>query len=131
MAKQPAVRVEGLRELRRDLRRIDPQIAKELQRELKDAAGKVAAEAALLAPRRTGALAESYRPFTSGNIAGVRSRLPYAAVHEYGGTISPRGTDILIKRSEPVTRAVERQTESIVEHVGDAIETAARNAGWR
>src|SRR5687768_14091777 len=114
-----AVKVEGLAELRRDLRLLEPATAKEVQRVLRDAAGVIAREAALLAPRRTGALAESYRPYTRGNRAGVRSRLPYAAVHEYGGTISPRGTDILIQRSEPVTRAVERQTDTVVRELGD------------
>lgn len=110
---------------------MEPETGKALQRELKEVVGKVAAEAALLAPRRTGALAESYKAYTRGNVAGVRSALPYAGVIEFGGTISPRGTPITIQRSAPITRAVQRQTDSIVEHVGDAIDTAARRAGWR
>lgn len=125
-----AVKVNGLAELRRDLRRLQPETAKQIQRVLKDAAGVIAHEAALLAPRKTGALAESYRPFTRGNRAGVRSRLEYAAVHEYGGTISPRGVDILIKRSEPVTRAVERETDTIVRELAAGMEIAAQNSGW-
>jgi hypothetical protein len=51
-------------------------------------------------------------------------------VIEYGGTISPRGTDITIKRSEPVTRAVQRQTDTIVDAFGDAVERAADKTGW-
>lgn len=126
-----AVKVNGLAELRRDLRRLEPATLKEIQRTLKGAADVVAREAALLAPRRTGALAASYKPYTRGNRAGVRSNLPYAAVHEYGGTISPRGADILIRRSEPITRAVERQADTVVREIGDGIERAALQSGWR
>jgi hypothetical protein len=125
------VRTEGLRDFRRDLKRMDPQLDKELRVELRDAVVKVTARAALLAPRRTGALAKSYRPFVTQRQAGIRSSLPYAPVIEYGGTISPRGTDIVIKRSEPVTRAVERETDEIVDAFGDAVERAADKTGWR
>lgn len=97
---------------------------------LKDAAGIAAETARLLAPGRTGALAESYRAFTRGNVAGVRSPLPYAGVIEYGGTISPRGVPILIQRQAPITRAIERERDAIVERLGDGIEEAARRAGF-
>jgi hypothetical protein len=125
-----AVKVNGLAELRRDLRRLEPTTAKEIQRVLKEGAEIVAREAALLAPRRTGALAESYKAYTRGARAGVRSSLPYAAVHEYGGTIRPRGTPILIQRSEPITRAVERQANAIVDELAAGIEAATSRDGW-
>jgi hypothetical protein len=125
------VNTDGLRDFRRDLRRLEPEVDKELRGELRDAVGKVAAIAALLAPRRTGTLARSYRPFVTQRTAGIRSTLPYAPVIEYGGTISPRGTDILIRRSEPVTRAVQRETDRIVDEFGDAVERAADQTGWR
>jgi hypothetical protein len=130
VAKDFEVHTEGLRDFRRDLKHLDPQLDKELRVELREAVGKVTAQAALLAPRRTGALARSYRPFVMQRSAGVRSRLPYAPVIEYGGTIRPRGVPILIQRSQPVTRAVERQTEQIVSEFADAVDRAARKAGW-
>lgn len=130
MADDFAVGTDGLREFRRDLKRLDPAVARELQTELRDAAGKVAAQAALLAPRRTGRLARSYRAFVRLRAAGVRSSLPYAPVIEYGGSIQPRGVDILFKRAEPVTRAVERQAGMIVDEFGDAVERAADKTGW-
>jgi hypothetical protein len=46
------------------------------------------------------------------------------------GTISPKGTPITIRRYEPVTRAVERRRDAIVDDIGDALETAALRAGW-
>jgi hypothetical protein len=124
------VRVDGLRDFRRDLKRLDKDLPKELNKEIKEVVGKVAVDAALSAPRDSGALARSYRPFTRGNIAGVRSPLPYAGVIEYGGTISPKGTPITIRKYEPVTRAVERQRDHLVEEIGDAIERASHRAGW-
>jgi phage gpG-like protein len=130
MAKDFDVHVDGLREFRRDLKRTDAEVAKGLQKELKGAVAKVSIEAAATAPRKSGALSRSYRPFTRGNIAGVRSTLPYAGVIEYGGTIRPKGTDITIRKYEPVTRAVERRREQIVNDIGDAIESAAIRAGW-
>jgi hypothetical protein len=125
------VRTDSLREFRRDLRRLSPELDKELRQEMRDVVGKVAAQAALLAPRRTGTLARSYRPFVTQRSAGIRSALPYAPVIEYGGTIAPRGVDITFRRSEPVTRAVMRETDQIVESFSDAVERAADQTGWR
>lgn len=131
MAKEFDVNVHGLAELRRDLRAQDRETLKEVQGALKRGAELTAREAASLAPNRTGQLAAGYRPFTRGNIAGVRNRVPYAGVIEYGGTISPKGTRIEIRRYEPVTRAVERQRDRIVQEIGDGIQAAADRTGWR
>lgn len=125
-----AVQAKGLAELRRDLRRLNPEALKEIREALKDAAGLAARTASGLAPVRSGALSRSYQPFTRGNIAGVRSNLPYAGVVEFGGTIRPRGTPITIRRYEPIQRAVEQQRDQIVESLGDGIEDAARRTGW-
>jgi hypothetical protein len=124
------VEVKGLAEFRRDLRLMEPEVGKDVQRVLRGAVAMVAAQASLLAPRKTGALAGSYRPYTRGNRAGVRSRLPYAGVVEYGGTISPRGTPIKFRRSLPVTRAVLREQDEIVEALAGGIQAAAHRTGW-
>ncbi len=125
------VRTEGLAELRRDLKRLDPLIDKELRESIRDAAGKVAVTAGALAPRDSGELAHSIRPFVSGVRASVGSTLPYAGVHEFGGVISPRGTPITIRPSGFVGRAVEDHADQLVEDIGDGIDRAARRAGWR
>ncbi len=126
-----AVRIEGLAELRRDLRRMQPDARKEVTRALREGAVVVAAASGPLAKRRTGRLAQSFRPGASGNSAFVRSRLPYAAVQEFGGTIAPRGTPITIRPQPAVTRALELTEERIVDKVGDAIDEVARRNGWR
>jgi hypothetical protein len=130
MATELTVQVKGLAELRRDLRRLDREMLGEVRDTLKRGADIIARDAASLAPRRTGALAASYRAFTRGNLAGVRSNLPYAGVVEYGGTISPRGVPILFQRSAPVTRAAERQADSVAREVADGIDKAALRSGW-
>jgi hypothetical protein len=132
MAKADAaeIRVDGLRQLRRDLKELGGTVDKGLTRQLRYEVGKVATEAGNLAPFDSGQLAASYRPFVTQRTAGVRSRLPYAPVIEYGGTIRPRGVDITFARSEPVTRAVLRTADEIVDGFTAAIERAARSAGW-
>jgi phage gpG-like protein len=125
-----AVRIEGLAELRRDLRKMQPDTLKEMRSELKAAAVIVAVASRPLAARRSGTLAASFRPGTAGNTAFVRSRLPYAAVHEFGGTIRPKGAPITIKAQPAPTRALEAATDRIVDSIGDGIERVAGRNGW-
>jgi hypothetical protein len=125
-----AVRVEGLADLRRDLRKMQPAALKEIRDVLKHSAEIVAVEARARAPRLTGKLAASIRPGTAGNSAVVRSRLPYAVVHEFGGTIRPRGAPIRIKRREMVTGALAHRQDAIVRALADGIDRAAARNGW-
>jgi hypothetical protein len=125
------VKVDGLAEFRRDLRRLDRESLGQIRDSLKEAADIVARRAALLAPRRTGALAASYKPFTAGNRAGVRSNLPYAGVVEYGGTIRPRGYDIRFRRALPLTRARDMEAGAVVDDLADRIDVVARRSGWK
>jgi hypothetical protein len=126
-----AVKTKGVRDLRRDLRGTDRAANREMGRVLRAAAGRVATEAAATAPRRTGALAASYRPYVRGAAAGVRSRLVYAPIIEYGGTIRPRGYDITFPRREIVSRAAAREADRVVEELAVGIERVAAEHGWR
>ena len=127
-----AIRVEGLADVRSSLRKLERTgERKEVTRALKEGATVVATTARPFAARRTGKLAASFRPGASGNSAFVRSRLPYAAVQEFGGTIRPKGTAITIKAQPAVTRALESKEEAIAEKVGDALDAVFRAAGWR
>ena len=108
----------------------DKEADKELRKSIRTAALKVAAEAAASAPRRSGALAKSIRPYVSGAKASIGSTLPYAGVVHWGGTIHPRGVDIKFPRTEFITKAVARHTDQIVDDIGDGIERAALRAGW-
>lgn len=120
-----AIRVEGLAALRKDLRQMQPDARKEVTRALKEGASVVATSARPLAPKRTGRLAASYRAGAAGNTAFVRSRLPYAAVQEFGWRA--RG----IRPQPAVTRALDLKEDSIVDAVGDALDGVAGRNGWR
>lgn len=125
-----AVRIEGLASLRRDLRAMQPAARKEVTKALKEGAKIVAQASGPLAARKTGTLAGSFKAGAAGNSAFVRSRVPYAAVQEFGGTIKPKGTPFTIRANPSVTRALELKEDAIVEKVGDAIDVVARRHGW-
>ncbi len=84
-----SVVIEGIDELRRDLRRYDAGLAKDLRLGLKAGAEIVASEATSNAPRgKTGNLASKIRPQVSGSTAFVRDaavkRSPaYSAGYNY------------------------------------------------
>lgn len=126
----PAVRVEGLREFRRALKGVSREFDRELRAELKDVGEDVAAEARRTAPRRTGQYANSIRVYANARGVSIGSRLPQAGVLHWGGSIRPRGVEIRFPRRAVITDAAERQTARIVDGVGDAVERAARKAGW-
>lgn len=122
------VRVEGLRECRRALKRVSPEAARELKIAEKAIAENVAAEARGLAVRRTGKYAASIRAYAGGFVG---SRLPQAGVLHWGGTIRPRGVEITFRPRPVVLRAVDRQANRIVRAYGEAIDQAAKSAGWK
>jgi hypothetical protein len=121
----------GLRDFRRDLKRLSPELDKQLRGQLRRAVVRVVTRARTNAPKVSGDLARSYRPFVTQRAAGIRSRLPYAPIIEYGGTIAPRGESFTIDEQLPVTRAVLGEKERVVEDFGDAVDRAARTAGWK
>lgn len=131
MAKAP-VQFDGLKELRRDLRAMSAKLeGRELTIALRAGAQEVATAASPLAPRRSGRLAASYRAGAAGSNAYVRSRLPYAAVQEFGGVIRPKGAPITIRPQAAVTRALEAKTEAVVDRVANAVDLLALRHGWR
>lgn len=80
-----AVDTRALADLRRRLKRVEPEVGKQLDRELRATARSVARVAASLSPRRSGALAGAWRPsVTARRGASVRNTKVYAAQHEYG-----------------------------------------------
>lgn len=136
MADKVQVRVSGLRELRSDFRKMGGTANRELSKALKAGLqpSLIAARAFArdsFSERSTGALAGDLKVFATGLRAGIRSRKPYASVQHWGGTISPRGTPIHIRRTEFITRAIVPREDNIVDDLGDALEDAARKNGWK
>lgn len=125
------VEVEGLRELRRDLRAMDAALPKEVSGVLRQAAQIVADEARRRAPVRSGTLAAGYRPGTAGDKALVRTTVPYAPVHEFGGTIRPRGTPITIRKQSMIYGAIARRREDVERLLLREFDQLASRHGWR
>jgi hypothetical protein len=126
----PVVRIEGAREFRRDLKRLQPEAEKLLRADIREIAARIATEAQAHAVRRTGTYAASIRPYVSGLRAQIGSRLPQAGVLHWGGTIRPRGAPITFSARPVISEALDRNTDRLVDDMGDAVEQAARRAGW-
>lgn len=82
-----AIRVDGLRDLQRELRALSADAAKELQQANKAAAEIVAQDAKTRVPRRTGRLRQSVRATATqraGSVKAGGARVPYAKVIHFG-----------------------------------------------
>lgn len=133
-----AVRVEGLKELRRDLRGVEKALPRELTKTLKEAASPVADKAKALAPRGSGRLAASIRPYASGTAVTVATRLPYGDVIHWGGTTG-RGHrpgvggsgSVKVAGSRFVERAAVDREDETAERLGDGIEELLGRNGFK
>jgi hypothetical protein len=89
MAKRKEIEVDGLRELRRDLSRLENKgLLNELRQAHKDASERAAKAAVSEAPERSGRLAKSIKPKpknSEGRVkAGTGKRVPYAGPIHFG-----------------------------------------------
>jgi len=116
------VRVDGLKELRRTLKKLDPVSAKALTKELKGSVGPIIRDARGRVKVRTGKHRDAMRPFAQGARVGVRLPLPSAELLNWGGTISPKGHPITFPRTEFLTKPAEKHRDEIPDAIGDAIE---------
>lgn len=101
------VRVDGLKELRRALGRIDPSLQKSLRSRLKDVGDRVADRARGLMPSRSGRARSSVKAGVSGNrayVQGGRKTVPYYGWLDYGGVLKPTG-----RRRNTISRPVAKQ----------------------
>lgn len=99
MTRRPAVvsetvAVEGLRELMRDLRRLDRESAKELRLALKTAGSEAVDEIRRRMPARTGRMRSSVRALASAQGVTLKAggrRAPYERWMDFGGVLKPSG----------------------------------------
>lgn len=131
------VGVKGLTDLRRDLRKVEQQLPRQLTQTMKEAAEPVARKSAALAPRRTGKLAASIKAGARGTTASVRSRLPYANVIAWGGTTG-RGHkpgvggsgSVKIAASRFPEKAADAEGEGFMGRLADGIEQLLGRNGF-
>lgn len=92
MATQP-IRVEGLKEFGRDLKKLDSDLPKALRLALNEAADVVVSDAKPRVPRRTGRAAGSMRVASTRTKVRVReggNRAPYMPWLDFGGRVGIR-----------------------------------------
>jgi hypothetical protein len=143
-----AVRIIGLNELRKGLKKLDPELSKEINRFLKIHARKVAAKAQSRAPISPGpkkvngipvspgALRKSIKPYARAKSFGLWSRSEYAKAHEWGTSrgansqVRPRGVPIRIKRTQMLGSAVFRYREETEEELANMLLHLAKQNGF-
>lgn len=129
------IRIEGLREFRRDLAGAPKETRTLLGASLKKGAGIVAETGKLEAPVRSGALRASIKPGASsaggrrGPSAWAGSKLVYSRLIHFGATITrgPAGYiqgphTIRIKPNPFLDRALEREEDRIMTFVESSLE---------
>ena len=104
------VKMPELRDLQADLEAVRLGLGREVGAVRREATGLIAGRAKDFVPRtkypeRRGGLAASLE----GRGAGVVSTKPQGPVHEFGGTIAPRGVPIEIRRSAMTEKAAARE----------------------
>lgn len=125
-----SVQVEGLSKLRRDLRAIDKGLGKSLTDHIREIARKVRDDARSRAPKKTKRLSRSIKHSVRARGASVYSNSPYANVHEWGGTIRPRGVPIRIKGRRFIYSAVQDNTKNVEEELGRSLDVIADRNGF-
>lgn len=137
MTEGPRVAVEGLRAFQADVRKVQPELRREVPRALKQATERVVLPVSkALTPKRTGRLAASERVSARQTTVSITSRLPYANVQHWGGTTGRGHTRshpgaTRVKKTLFAVRAVERTSFVLVEEIGRELEATFRRNGWR
>src|SRR5262245_37272362 len=121
------VYVEGLTDARRDLRRINPDLAKAIPKTLAASAAIVAREAAARAPRRSGLTARSIKVRVRRNTAAVvvraRKTSPkYPQGYPYAKRVNYTVTPFLTSAMEDKQGEVERRMAGLLDDIADRFE---------
>jgi hypothetical protein len=135
------VEVHGLKDFRRELKRIGPAWPKELRAANFEAAEVVARKARRNAPQgphegggRVQPLVSSIRALanqTRGQVAVGGARAPHGPVTEFGGRIPRRGSTgaMTTVRAQPfLYAAIASERDEVVEVYGEAIDRVMRRA---
>lgn len=126
MARGSLVRVDGIQELRRTLRRAGADMT-QLKEINKAVAETAAAGARAVAPRRTGALADTIRTSATQKAGvlkagtGYRGRTPYAGVIEWGWPGRNITADPFLTKGAQDTE--DQWTEQYFDHLVELIES--------
>lgn len=128
----------GLARLRRNFRKLAPEVDKQLRLELRMAAKPIMERGRVTAPRRSGRLGRSLKVSVQARGVAVTSKLPYANVIHWGGSTGighqpgvPWSGSVFVESSLFLSRALEEQEGEVLDGMGQAVERASLSAGWR
>lgn len=121
MAKE-TVRVEGLRELQRAFKNSDRELAKQLTRELKDAADIVRQDAVARFMRISPASAAGFRP---------RARIGNAAVEQSRKrTTGKRGDFGALQMNVALLPALQSKQDEVIDHIDAMLDRIGKAEGF-
>lgn len=128
MVEAAGLRVNGLNVFRRNLRRVNSDLPKGLTALHKELAATLVDAARDTAPRRTGRLASTIRPFGTQKAAAVgagKKAVPYAGPIHYGWparniTAQPFLTETIHRHQERLLRDYEQQLSAFIERVWES-----------
>jgi HK97 gp10 family phage protein len=127
------VRVDGLTELLRDLKKLEPEVSKELRDRLKEIVNVVASDARQKAPYKTGKLAKKIVPSVTNKGAAVLSKAEHARIMEFGGrhpVFGNRNTWVFQPARPHVFPAVEAHRADVDRQGQEALDNALRKIGF-
>lgn len=128
------IRIHGLREFNRNLRRLDSNLPKGLRLAGNRAANIVVAEARPRVPKRTGRAAASVRAAstrTSARVRGGGARVPYYPWLDFGGRVG-RNRSVsrpFLQEGRYIWAAFADQRAQVQAELHDALVDVARGAG--
>jgi hypothetical protein len=131
-----AVRVTGLREFNRAIKRLDATAPKALRLALNDVADVVVRHARPLVPRRTGRAAASLRARSTRSkvrVAAGGKRAPYYPWLDFGGRVGRRKATkrAFLKEGRYLYRSYFENQDEFVDVLADRLRGTADRAGLR
>lgn len=129
-----SVRIDGLDDFLRDLRKFEPAVSKEFRTRLREAVAVIARDARRRAPRKSGALARKIVPSVTGKGAALLSKARHARIHEFGGRHPVFGNreNWVFQPARPhIFPAVEAGREEVNREALAALDDAIAEIGFR
>jgi hypothetical protein len=133
VANEP-IKIRGLAEFNRSLRKLDKDAPKALRLVGNEAAALVVKDASADVPTLTGAAASSIRASSTRTSARVRaggSKVPYYGFLDYGGNVGINGSvhREFIKTGRYLYPAFDRNRDAVAETLNDGLVKVAEDSG--
>ncbi len=135
-----AIKIDGLKELQKQMKLLSPEIKKDFNREMKQIAGEVVGSVRDQMPEDSGAAKRSVRPSFQNGYVQVRAGgpdVPYYPWLDFGGTLSASGRRTnsqkraFFKEGRWIYPTIARHRPAIYAKAMAAVEKAKQRAGLK